>query len=239
MNFFHIQPDDTNWSILYNDNIEATHVWNMPGIRCSLCGQTWAMIGIAYPLVDLSTLSSHHEFSEPWPVNVETYLKLRELVAHLVSDEWPIPPGTEFGPLVGKGSGKTGDFAWVNLWTLLIHHKAYLKLASQEIRLPKVSVPKLEFEETSSNELFEFQIEPFAKLSSLSYSPPEPKLCSLCGRDNRKVEQIIIEKRSIPSDVDMFRIKDFPTKILITERFMKVVEDLKLTNISFTSVTVD
>jgi len=43
---------------------------------------------------------------------------------------------------------------------------------------------------------------------------------------------------SIPREVDMFRIGDFPTKIIVSEKFKDVAERLGLTNISFKKIEI-
>lgn len=58
----------------------------------------------------------------------------------------------------------------------------------------------------------------------------------MCGRDERKVERIVIDVDSVPSHMNMFRIKKFWTYIIVTEQFKDAVTDLQLTNITFEEV---
>jgi uncharacterized double-CXXCG motif protein len=239
MNFFIIGPDKNNWGKIYNDDIIVRRAWCLPGVRCSECGNTWAMIGVDYPLVDLSFLPADILLSyKPRAVSVEEYIQLRNEVTPLVSKEQPLPPGTGFGPLSGKGVGKCGDFAWPNSWTLLVKRKTYLSLQSSNLRLSGVSVPQLKVKEKSECDLFEFQIEPRVNLAPASYTIPEPRICPKCGRDDRKVVKLVIDRNTIPSNLDMMRIVNYPTYIIVSERFRDTANQLNLSNICFDDVEV-
>jgi uncharacterized double-CXXCG motif protein len=238
MKLFTILPDKKNWGNAYSDDIIARRAWSLPGVECSECGNTWALIGVDYPLVDISQLAVDDSTFKPRAAPVEEYLKLKDLVAPFLTKGIQIPPGTGLGPLVGKGTGKCGDFAWPNSWTLLIKQSTYQGLQSMDLRLPSVAIPQIEFNKNSGCDLFEFQIEPQAYLASESYDAPEPRICPRCGRDDRKVQKLVIDKSTIPTDSDMYRIKNFPTYILVTERFKDTVIQLNLTNIIFEDIKI-
>jgi uncharacterized double-CXXCG motif protein len=237
INLFHIQSDDVNWGKFYNDDITASRICGLPGVKCSTCGQTWAMIGVNYPKVDPSVLPSSKRYTKPWPVDIETFEMLRDQIIPLVPEGLPLPPGTEFGPLEGRIKGKPGDFAWVNSWTLLIQQQKYYTLTSSNLKLPEVAITHLKKGEQFA--LLEFQIEPLAHLAQSAYESDEPDRCSRCGRENRKVKEVIVDRKSIPTNNDMFRVRDFPTYILVTEKFRNTVSDLNLTNITFAQIPTE
>ncbi len=238
MRLFCVRPDDANWGKQFEYEINASHMWGLPGVRCSVCGRTWSTTGIAYPALDLSILPSVGRYCEPSPVTVEEFKELRASILRLLSVDFALPPGTEFGPLVGKARGKFGDFAWLNPWTMLVRHKALLRLMSKHARLPKVVASRLNFQSESPVELLEFQIESFASPSTKSFLAGESSSCLVCGYDARKVKRVIVNRASIPSRVDLFRLRDFPTTILATERFAKIVQELNMTDILMSEVDV-
>lgn len=239
MNFFIISPDKKNWGEKYNDDIVARRTWCLPGVRCSECGNTWAMIGVDYPLVDLSFLPDENLQSyKPRVVSVEEYVQLRNLVAPLVSIGLPLPPGTGLGPLSGKGVGKCGDFAWPNSWTLLVKSGTYQRLQESNLRLPLVSVPQIKVKGNNELDLLELQIEPRVNLAPSSYTIPEPRICPKCGRDDRKVKKLILDRNTIPTDLDLMRIVNYSTYIVISERFRDTVNQMKLSNICVENVEV-
>lgn len=105
-----------------------------------------------------------------------------------------------------------------------------------KLSLPKVGVPNVKYRDSSCAELLELQIEPCISLAPIAYDRPEPQICPMCGRDERKVERIVIDVDSVPSHMNMFRIKKFWTYIIVTEQFKDAVTDLQLTNITFEEV---
>lgn len=236
MRLFHIQPDDANWCGQYE--ISASHLWGLPGVRCSVCGRTWSTTGMAYPTFDLSTLPSVARYCELSPVTVEDFRELRDPLLRLLPADSVLPPGTEFGSLVGKAQGEFGDFAWVNPWTMLVRHEASVRLTSENVRLPEAVVPRLEFPSQPPVKLLEFQIEPLATLSPASFLSTERSSCSFCGYDARKVDRIIVSEASMLSDVDLFRLRGFPTVILATERFAKVVQEASMTGILMSEASI-
>lgn len=238
MRLFHLQPDDAEWGRQFEYEIEASHMWGLPGVRCSACGRTWSTTGVAYPALDLSILPSVESYCKPLPVAVEAFQELRMPIRRLLPVGAPVPPGAEFGPLVGKAYGRFGDFAWVNPWTMLIRRQALLRLASEHVRLPRFVVPHLDFRSESLVDLLELQIEPHASLSIESFEPGESSFCSVCGYDARKVRRVIVSRASIQSHVELFRLRDLPTMILATDRFMNIVRKLGMTDVMMSEVDV-
>jgi len=88
------EQEERTWSLVYNagvsrffwmnedraatakhgGDIDATHTWRLPGVRCHTCGATWSDVGHDYPSVDLSLLPGHRELEKPRP---EPFLDLR------------------------------------------------------------------------------------------------------------------------------------------------------------------
>ncbi|MCP3139433.1 double-CXXCG motif protein [Pyxidicoccus sp. QH1ED-7-1] len=110
----------------YPASIDAAHKWSLPGVKCSGCGVTWGAAGHQYPGVDLSQLSERAKFVRPWPVPEAELARLRDLVRPLAPPNAKLPPGTRFGPLEGRASGKfgpftsEGDILWVGNFATVI-----------------------------------------------------------------------------------------------------------------------
>ena len=116
--------------------IDATHEWCLPGVICPVCGNTWSDAGLAYPLISLSELPFESEYRIARAVPLTEFNLLKSRLGPVLRRGTFVLPGTEFGPLVGKASGKFGDFAWLNPWTPLIKGDAYLQLRGKGVHLP-------------------------------------------------------------------------------------------------------
>lgn len=239
MHLFHIERDKANWGKLFKYDIHAAHKWGLPGVNCSVCGSTWGMTGVEYPAVDLSFLPAADRYLNRWPVSPEELDDLRRPIIPLLPSKTILPPGTDFGPLVGKAWGKFGDFAWLTPWTMLMRCDIYEALVSAGVRLPVVGMdPELKFRSKSFPDLVEPQIEPLANLVPSSFILPDSPACTACGRHSRELERMIVDGASVPSQVDLFRPREHPTYILSTERFKEAVQDLNMTDILFIEVDV-
>lgn len=237
MEYFIISPDEEHRGKLYKDYIDADYIWSLPGVRCFACQQTWANIGLSYPAINLSSVPVANQFVEARVVEYYEYESLRFALERYVPKGLPILPGTRFGPLKGKLTGKFGDFVWRHLWDLLIKTDAYQKLISAGLRVPEAIAPLLQ--QKLRGQLLQLQIEPHGQLSPLSYVEPGLPICPQCGRDGRKLEKIVLMKESFSHDLDIFRIGNFTTYILVSCRFKDAVNELGLTNIKFKEVALD
>ncbi|MGH9904056.1 MAG: SitI6 family double-CXXCG motif immunity protein, partial [Pyrinomonadaceae bacterium] len=210
------------------------------GVSCQRCGSTWSNVGLAYPAIDLSVLPNEKRYQSAKPVSLEDFDELQRAILSLMPDNSLPPPGTRFGPLVGVARGIFGDFAWLNLWTMLVRSQALERLHVAGVRTPIGVAPMLAFKNRQSPDLLELQIEPHAKLASSSFSVLLLATCPSCGRDpNSLPEHLVIEASSVPKHVDLFRARDFTTLILATEEFAEAVQNLKLTGVIFQEVAVE
>lgn len=236
MRLFEVQPDD-DWESKYE--IDASHKLGLPGVKCSVCGRTWSTTGIAYPSVGSSVLPSDKRYRDVWPVSLDEIEELRRPLIDSFSNGAVLPPGTEFGPLVGMAQGTFGDFVWLNPWTLLIKSEALSSLIHNGVRMPKAVRPILTFGGNGFVDILELQIEPRARLDLTPTQSDSESRCRACGyKLFRKPKELIIERSSIPQDFDLFRAQDFTTLIFATQKFVEAVEDLKLTAVVFHKVAV-
>lgn len=237
MELYKISPDDEQWGKLYNDYLIAYHSWHLPGVHCPVCDQKWATIGVSYPLVNLSGTTIGKQLEKARNVELEAFEALREAVQPYAPTGLPLPPGAEFGPVKGKVKGRFGDLVWRHSWDPLIRVETYKKLASAGLRLPETAAPILQGK--VQDQLFQLQIEPCGCLSSRSYIDPDTPVCPRCKRDSRKLEKLVLVKASIPTHLDIFRIGNFPTKVLVSQNFKEAVKQFEFTNILFEKVEIE
>ena len=138
------------------------------------------------------------------------------------------------GPLVGKAWGRFGSFFFQNPWTLLVRREAMEALEQVGIRGLVGRKPELSFRKKDEPpELVELQLMPHGLLHA-DCLPQSRKPCSRCGRDGTQLpEQLILESASLPIHTDVFRLADFESVLIGSERFKEAVMRLGLDGIVF------
>lgn len=216
--------------------IQAAHKWGLPGVTCHVCGSTWGNIGLDYPSVDLSAFPENERFVDPWPVPLATFEELKKIIKNAFPRLEQLKPGTSFGPLFGKATGKLDGFVWNMPWALLITGDAQNKLKRFDLSLPRAVSPILKFKK-EPQEIFEYEILPRGILLNGIYPPEYPRFCTACGRDGATMpEKLLVDVSSLPKDLDMFRLSNFSTVILVTERLVEAVKELGINGAFFQEV---
>jgi uncharacterized double-CXXCG motif protein len=231
VHFYRLREDTTAG---YTGDISAASKWGLPGVRCPKCGNTWSSSGTAYPCVDLSQHPHRAEFEVPRPEPIEEFERLREMVRPLVPTGAPIPAGTELGPLVGSAWGTFGAFFFQNPWTLLARREAIEALQQAGVHGLTGRKPELRFRQKKNPpELVVLQLEPHGLLHP-DCLPPRPPPCPRCGRDGFQLpKHPILDKASLPTLTDVFRLANFSTVLVGSERFKEAVQRLNLDGILF------
>jgi uncharacterized double-CXXCG motif protein len=230
MRFFELLPEPTQ-----DTRIDASHRWDLPGVRCRECGETWGTVGIAYPAVDLSGLENAKDYEKPWPVDWARFEALRAEVLPLLPPEAFAPPGTHIGPLRGQVSGTPGDVAWLNPWTLLVRMEVLANLRAAGFRTHAGALAALEGGEVA---LIELQIEPHGRLSRRCLPMGAPEPCAMCGREAlSRPERIVLDDSSL-TGLGIFRLCDLNTMIIASEDALQTMRDLGLTGFRFAEVDV-
>ncbi|NMO13415.1 hypothetical protein HPC49_08625 [Pyxidicoccus fallax] len=215
-------------------SFDAAHKWGLPGARCHTCGTTWASSGHQYPAVDLSQLPERHAFEKARPEPFPEFARLRELVRPLAPPDAALPPGTTFGPLVGRASGKFGPFTSLGHVLWVVRRDALERLQAEGVRGLQGCRTELRFRQKDPPELLELQIEPHGRLHRDCIPPDVPPPCATCGWVYfRLPEEPILDAASLPTDLDLFRVGNYATVIVGTERFMDAVRRLELPGITF------
>ncbi|NTX01500.1 double-CXXCG motif protein [Myxococcus sp. CA040A] len=220
-------------------SFDATHAWRLPGVRCHTCGATWASAGNQYPAVDLSQLPEHSEFEKARPEPFPEFARLRELVRPLMPANAALPPGTQFGPLVGPASGRFGPFTSLGDVLWVIRRDSLERLQAEGVRGLLGCRTELRFRQKDPPELLELQIEPHGRLHRDCLPPDLPPPCETCGWVYfRLPDEPILDSASLPPELDLFRVGDYSTVIVGTERFMEAVHRLGLEGMTFHELPV-
>ncbi len=230
--YYWVRPDKASPHTGYAN---AIHKWALPGLRgCPGCGATWSSTGHEYPGLDLSSLAEREDLVKARPEPFNEYSRLRELIQPFAPAGSALPPGTEFGPLVGTALGSFGPFCFQNAWTLLVQHDVLERLLAEGVRGLKGCRTELRFRQKKAPELLELQIEPHGLLHPDCIPPQERVPCTTCGRQGFSLpDEPILDAVSLPTELDLFRLANFSTVIVATERFKEAVQRLELGEIVF------
>lgn len=238
MKAYKLEPDS---AARFTGELHASHKWGLPGLEnCPGCGATWATTGLQYPCVDLSGLPGSEEYEEPRTEPYDELVRLIERVRQLVPPGPLLQPGAVFGPMKGWAKGHFGQFHMQNPWTLCLRREALEHL--QEAGVLGLQGCPLEVRYRGKNppELFELQLEYHGRFhpDCLPAEPPPPP-CSRCGREgNTLPDPYILDAKTLPATADVFRLADWPTHILATERFVETAHRLALDGVVFREVPV-
>ncbi len=131
----------------------------------------------------------------------------------------------------------TFDFNWLRPWTLLVKSTAIEALGGV-LNKHQTARPSLAYPKGIRDELLELQIEPKCELHENSFTGNGVARCKTCGRNPRPLKVAVIDRHSIPAQDHLFRPANFPTLIVVTNRFMNVCKDAGLTNVAFQEIGV-
>lgn len=234
MKFFQIREDQFRRKV---GHIDAIHKWGLPGVNCPVCHQTWSTVGLEYPSVDLTNFLDEKLYRVARTERLDEFLRLRQKIADAFPQLMILKPGAEFGSSIGKAvGGRLDGFVWRAWWTICLEACALEKLKDSGLSLPNSVKAELKFKK-EEQEIFEFDLPLKGKLTNGVYDGIQVKYCDGCGRDSAsKPNKILIEHSSLPTNIDIFRISNFTTIILVTEKFVKTVTDLGIKGAIFSEV---
>ncbi len=214
----------------YTGDLNAGHKWGgLPGLRCPQCGATWAGSATSYPSVDLSSLPERKEYEKPRPEPFDEFVRLRELVRPLVPPGAQLLPGAEFGPLVGTATGTFSPLFFYYKSMPLVHREALEQLQAEGVRGLRAFPTELRFRQKKHPELLELEILPHGRLHPDCTPQDRPPPCSKCENDYfTRPDEPILDAASLPTHTDLFRLTDFETMLIGTERFVDAVRRLAL-----------
>ncbi len=166
--------------------------------------------------------------------NFEAFERLREWVRPLVPPGVPIRPGTRFGPLVGSARGRFGQICLFYADALIIRREALEQLQAEGLRGLLGCRTELRFRQKEAPDLLELQIEPHGLLHPDCIPPDKRTPCAKCGRWGFSLpKEPLLDTASLPTHLDLFRLANFTTVIVATERFVDTVRRLQFEEVSF------
>jgi uncharacterized double-CXXCG motif protein len=231
MRYFRIKEDKAAG---YTGYVDGTHRWKLPGIVCPACKATWSTISKAYPSVDLTPVESLADFEKARPEPADEYERLCELVGPLLPPGAVLKPGTSFGPIVGKAQGRFGQFVSPVPWILLVQREALEKLQAEGLLGLKGCRTELRFRQRASPELLELEILPVGHVHPDCLPSNRPTPCARCGQNRIPLpDDLLLDASSLPNHLDLFRLEDYSTELICTERFVKACKRLKLDGVVF------
>jgi len=233
---FYEIADDT--SLGYTGDLDyAVNMWGLPGVQpCPTCRRGGGTTGLHYPCVDLSSLPEHElkKLTDPWPVPQEEITRLAELVRPFAPSWALLKPGALFGPRIGKASGRFGQLCLQPPWTLQLRREALEELQAAGVRGLQGCPLKVSFRGKNPPQLLELQLELHGRLHPSCLPPDRKPPCPTCGNDGLKLPKpLVLDAASLPDDVDVFRMADAWTVILVTERFVDAVAARGLDGVTF------
>ncbi|HEX8440916.1 double-CXXCG motif protein [Archangium sp.] len=232
MRYFSIEEDK---SLGYTGFVNARHKWLLPGMdTCPACKAIWADTSKAYPSVDLTPLAAGADFEEARAEPIEEYERMRELVRPLLPPGAVVEPGSCFGPLVGNAQGRFGQFVSNYSYLLLVRREALEKLQAEGLRGLKGCRMEVRFRQRNSPELLELEILPVGRAHPDCLPPDRKPPCPRCGRLGLSLpKELLLDMSTLPTDLDLFRLEDFSTVLVCTERFVEACQRLGLDGITF------
>lgn len=239
MRFFRVRADASS---RYTGDLNATHQWGLPGMQpCPVCGLGGATLGLEYPCVDLSSLPAPElkKLSNPAPVPLEELERLRELVRPLAPRNAVLEPGTEFGPLTGTGSGTFGQLFMQADWSLCMRDEALEQLRGSGVRGLQAGPVDVRFRGKNPPRLVNMQLDVQGRFHSSCLTWTRKPPCSRCGSsevDGPMPDPIVLEGKTLPEDLGLFRLTDAPGIIIATEHFVEAATRLELDGAAFSEV---
>jgi uncharacterized double-CXXCG motif protein len=225
MRFFSLEGSRTSPP---TGEMDGSHRWGLPGIRCPQCKAVWSTAAVAYPSVDLSHHPERGKLEEArLEEDFAEFERLRESVRPLVPGA-VLHPGTEFGPFVGSARGSLGPIILPTPWILVMRREALERLQAEGLQGLKGCLMELRFRQKKHPpELLELGLLPLGRLHEDCIPPGQREPCPRCGRWSFSLpEQPILKAASLPKDVDLFRLGNFATVLVATERFVEAVRRL-------------
>jgi uncharacterized double-CXXCG motif protein len=211
----------------YTGSYNGVHKWTLPGVHCPVCDAIWGGRSDAYPSVDLSVLPEQEKYTARLEEDYGEFERLREQVRPLVPPGVPLWPGTEFGPIEGTAQGEFGPFFRFYSGILLVRRDALERMQVKGVQGLKGCRTELRFRKKNPPELLELELLPRGQAHPDCLPEYRPEPCAKCGRKGwARPEELILKASSLPADLDAFRLEDFMTAIIASERFVETARRL-------------
>lgn len=231
MKYFKIEPDVSR---RFTGQIDGSYKWGLPGVICPVCRATWGGGSIAYPSVDLTPIAALADFENPRAEPIEEYERLRTLVQPLLPPGALLEPGTPLGPFHGQYRGRFGQFVAPDPWWLLARREALDALQAHNLSGLKGCRALLQTRQTGLPELLELEILPHGRLHPNCLPAKRAPPCPRCERMGLSLpDELLLDSETLPEHLDLFRLEDFSSVMVCTERFFTCYQQLGLDGIVF------
>lgn len=225
----------TSYQFPLNDPVEGGFSFNLtafslPNTLCPACGSRFGFPGICYPGATgkafppkrLAKLKAGKTFDCPW----EEFVELRALLREEVPENLPIAPGSSFGQPRLKVRKEPPTVWQMDSDSLIISASALEKLTTEGVQFrvhPVETVPS----KWDHLRLFLADAPPVA-----SSGRPEVTLpCSTCDSQLGKAPGSVLCS-SIPDGVEIFKLRDRPDRLIMTERLATLLRSFPGSNIN-------
>ena len=237
MRYFKVENDRSE---VYTGFIDGVHKWGLPGLsNCPVCKTTWGGGAKVYPSVDLTPVAALADFETPRPEPIEEYERMCELVRPLLPPGAVLEPGAAFGPRVAKAQGRFGQFVLSTPYWPLLQREALEKLQAEGLRGLKGCPTQIRFRQRASPVLLELELLPVGHAHPDCLPPNRKPPCPRCGRVGlTRPNPLVLDASTLPPDLDLFRLRDFSTTVVCTERFVEACQRLGLDGITFSELPV-
>ncbi|RKG98787.1 hypothetical protein D7X74_39940 [Corallococcus sp. CA047B] len=236
MTFFELHPAE---GPRFSGFLDGSHRWGLPGGLCPVCEASRGGLGEAYPSVDLSGWSLRKELAEARQVPLEEYERLRRMLRPQIPFDAPLLPGAGFGLFSGKATGKWGALHLPYPWLLVMQRDAMERLRDEEGIELRTSEMDLRFRAKAVVELLEIEVHPHGRLHDSCFPSGRERPCGRCGRQGGSLPKALsLDGRTLVAGQDLFRLEDYTTVIIATERFAEAVKRLGLEGVVFKEVPV-
>ncbi|QRK08995.1 hypothetical protein JQX13_02155 [Archangium violaceum] len=231
MRYFRIKGDRGSD---YTGYIDGSYKWGLPGIICPACKATWSAGSKAYPSVDLTPVAFLADFEKARAEPLDEYERLSELVRPLLPPGAVLEPGATFGSFVGRAQGFFGPLVSPDPWWLLVRREALEKLQAEGVRGLKGCPTVLRFRQRNSPELLDLELLPVGCLHPDCLPTNRKPACPRCGRNSTPLpDDLMLDATTLPSHLDLFRLEDYSSVIICTERFVDACRRLGLDGVVF------
>jgi uncharacterized double-CXXCG motif protein len=124
-------------------------------------------------------------------------------------------------------------------WSLMAQRSAVEALQKEGVRGIRGLPMQLRFKGKSPPELLDLEIAAHGQLLPDCLQAGRPPPCQRCGREGASLpDSPILDSASLPRAVDLFRLRDFTTVIVVSERFVQAVRRLGLDEVVFNELPV-
>jgi uncharacterized double-CXXCG motif protein len=124
-------------------------------------------------------------------------------------------------------------------WTLLVEREALGRLQAEGVQGLMGCPTELRFRQKNAPVLMELQVEPRGVLHASCLPPDREPPCGKCGRVGLTLpKERVLDAASLSEDRDLFRLSDFGTVMVGTERFVDTVHRLGFEEVRFHELPV-